>query len=280
MLKIGCCSDLHTEFGDYFKHSPEDGGDVLILAGDITTAWALASHRTDAEGRSQRKNFSKLNKELLSNFNKVYMVLGNHEHYHSIFRKTKASLQKSFNDLNINIHILDNDKDVIDDVLFVGTTLWADFEKGNPVSMANCEFGLNDFRIIGMLDVEDLNYFNRHKSRAINAEFILQEHINSVKYLELIFSQNKNEKTVVITHHGPTYKSLHREHVGNGLDGIYASDLSQTILDNPQIKYWVSGHTHFPQKYTVGETVCLSNPRGYRGERSHKEYSGIKYFEV
>ena len=54
-MKFSYVSDLHLEFKDYPDFSKEDGGDVLLLAGDIITAYSLTSWRTDKNARSYQK---------------------------------------------------------------------------------------------------------------------------------------------------------------------------------------------------------------------------------
>ena len=47
------------------------------------------------------------------------------------------------------------------------------------------------------------------------------------------------------------------------MNGAYSSDLSEFILDRPQIKLWTHGHTHDPYDYMIGSTRIVCNPRGY-----------------
>ena len=280
-IKFGYASDLHLEFLDYPNFSDDPGGDVLLLAGDILTAWAIASHRTDQQVRKLTKFLTqKFKPDLLDKYKKVFMVMGNHEHYNSIFGNTKNNLEDSFNNLGLPITILDNDVLDLNGVHLIGATLWSDFENGSPVSMYDCQRGMNDFRLIGSMDIKDMNYFNRYQSRIFTPENAYNEHIKSKQYIKLQLERLKDEKVVIMTHHGPTLKSLHPSHVGNGLDGAYASDLSEIILDNPSIKVWVSGHTHNPLNDCVGSCRLLSNPLGYRGEYSYRQWTGIKHFEV
>jgi len=49
------------------------------------------------------------------------------------------------------------------------------------------------------------------------------------------------------------------------MNGAYHSDLSEFILDHPQIKLWTHGHTHHPFDYMIGGTRIVCNPRGYDG---------------
>ena len=83
-----------------------------------------------------------------------------------------------------------------------------------------------------------------------------------------------------MTHHAPTSKSVNIEHSGQTLDYAYFSDLSDFILVNPSIKYWVHGHTHMNVDYMVGDCRVLSNQKGYRFEKSAKYFTGTQSFEV
>ena len=53
------------------------------------------------------------------------------------------------------------------------------------------------------------------------------------------------------------------------MNGAYASDLSDFILDQENIKYWVHGHMHDPFDYEIGQCRVVCNPRGYSNERGN-----------
>ena len=53
-MKISYLSDIHLEFLDWPDFSKESGGDVLLLAGDITTAAMIRSYRTDKDAKIGR----------------------------------------------------------------------------------------------------------------------------------------------------------------------------------------------------------------------------------
>jgi len=64
------------------------------------------------------------------------------------------------------------------------------------------------------------------------------------------------------------------------MNGGFSSDLSEFIMDRPQIKYWQHGHHHNESDYMLGETRVVCNPRGYiRYEQRAKEFQ-LKYVEV
>jgi predicted phosphodiesterase len=271
-MKIGYTSDLHLEFLDFPDFSNDPGGDVLILAGDILTAFSLAPWRTDKGAIKLRKYLADHFKpQLLDKYSAIYMVLGNHEHYHCIYQKTDEYLRRYLADNNLhNITLLNNTCVTVGDYKLVGATLWTDFERGNPISMANVAQGMNDYRII----------WNNEIGKPLTPAVTYNDHQISRDYIAQCAAQFADNKILVVTHHGPTNQSLHREHVGNGIDGGYCSDLSNLILDNPNITHWISGHTHIISQYNVGDTQVLANCRGYRGESSYRQWNGVSHFEV
>ena len=56
------------------------------------------------------------------------------------------------------------------------------------------------------------------------------------------------------------------------MNGAYSSDLSEFILDNPEIKVWTHGHTHDNFDYMIGSTRIICNPRGYKGYEEQAEH--------
>lgn len=283
-MKFAYASDLHLEFNYWPSFKNTKSADVLLLAGDFLTAYAIDPRRNDSQARHLKKYLTKTFKPLITdNFKSVYMVMGNHEHYNSIYKKTKESLENSFRILDLPITILDNDTvDLNSELVLAGTTLWSDFENRNPVSMGACGYAMNDFRIIGSLDTEDLNYFNRYSSRVITPEFILDEHYKALSFIKDIILNKKDKKLILMAHHGVTYKSLNHEHLSNGLDGAYCSDLAHIFIDEKNIPIIVSGHTHQAENtdYMVGNTRVLTNPFGYSHELCNRLWTGFKYFEV
>jgi Icc-related predicted phosphoesterase len=280
-MKFSYASDLHLEFGDYPNLSKEPGGDVLLLAGDIFVSQLFRGHRTDGTARKFYKYLkTKFKPQLLDKYEKVYMVMGNHEHYNSVFKNTVKELRQGFKNHNLPIVILDDDRVELGDKILIGSTLWSNYENGNPTSMNLCEHGMNDYRLIGQLDVDDLTYFNRYHHRTITPEFLLETFNRSLAYIKNILMLYPDKEIVVMTHHAPSSKSLNKEHIGNGMDGAYYSDLSNFILDNPNIKYWISGHTHVQVEYEIGNTTCLSNCMGYSFEPSYRRFTGFKHFEI
>jgi hypothetical protein len=65
------------------------------------------------------------------------------------------------------------------------------------------------------------------------------------------------------------------------MNGGYASDLTEFILDNENILFWTHGHMHDPSDYMVGQCRVICNPRGYVGyEQRTKEFDPTVGFDL
>ena len=286
-VKVDYVSDLHLEFDRsnqkmFFTEVSKSGaGDVLVLAGDILTAPLLRPHRNDSAARKFTKYLrERFIPNLTDQYNNVIYIAGNHEHYDSIYKNTLDEIETWFKyNGGSNITFMENDHLVLGDVVFVGATLWTNYMSGNPLVMQACQEGMNDYRCIGLHDVEDMNYFNRDHDRKITPDFLLSENLISTQYIDKMAKTFSDKKIVVVTHHAPSSKSLNPKHSGL-LDGAYYTDLSHLILNRPNIKYWIHGHTHTSLDYMIGDCHVVSNCRGYPFETCYVNYEGLKSFSV
>ena len=64
------------------------------------------------------------------------------------------------------------------------------------------------------------------------------------------------------------------------MNGAFHSDLSEFILDRPQIRLWVHGHMHNVSDYMLGTTRVVCNPRGYTGHESRADQFELQYLEI
>ena len=283
-MKIQLVSDLHLEFAD-INIQNLNGADVLILSGDICVAQDLHDHIAadfnpysqgafaDLNRKQQRvQRFRDFFKRVSFQFTNVIYVMGNHEHYHGKFDRSRQYFLDEFAKLGItNIHLLDNDTKEIDGVHFVGGTLWTDMNKGDPMTVHAIETMMNDFRVIRIAN-EDFRKFL--PSRAI------REHIKTKQYIKVVLEGlPEDARVVVVGHHAPSTMSIHEQYKHDTvMNGGYASDLSEFILDRPKIKVWTHGHMHQCFDYTIGDTRVLCNPRGYHDE--NPEFNPNFIFEV
>ena len=268
-MKITVVSDLHLEFSDCFDIKNENGADVLILSGDIMIAEDLHDHPhvpsiyeygSFAElGRKQKRvqTFRDFLKRMSFQFPDVIYVAGNHEFYNGKFHKGIQYLRETCAEYT-NVHFLERDTVKIQDVTFVGGTLWTDMNKGDPLTLHAVKDMMNDFRIIrndekGYTQLKPMDVAIRHRE--------------TLQYIKHVVEENPDEKFVVVGHHSPSLQSIHPRYADDKLmNGAYSSDLSEFILDHPQIKLWTHGHTHHCFDYVIGETRIVCNPRGYHND--------------
>lgn len=250
-MRIQIVSDLHLEFADINIQNQTDS-DVLVLSGDIMIASKI--HRPESEYGIRFRDFLK---RVSFQFPHVVYVAGNHEFYDSgRFFEGIDQLRDACN-VHDNVYFLERDIKIIDDVLFVGGTLWTDMNKFDPLTLHAVRDMMNDYRAIrndknGFIPIKPVDTVERHRLTR--------------DYIKLIAEQNRDKTVVVVGHHSPSYQSIHpmyaSEHIMNG---AYHSDLSNIMLDNTNIKLWTHGHTHHPFDYFIGETRIVCNPRGYDG---------------
>ncbi len=235
-MRLHILSDLHLEFE---RFTPlEVDADVVILAGDIHTGrnglkWAL-------------KNFHD---------QPVIYVLGNHEFYGQKLQKLIHELHEMAN--GTNIHLLENESFCLDEVVFLGATLWTDFAlNGDPVAAEIiAQTGMNDYRRIRTLP----NYSRLRPSDTRRL------HFESRRWLEDQVHHFEGRKLVIVTHHAPTPQSISPALQADPFNPAFASDLSRFIVES-EARLWIHGHIHRRCDYIVGNTRVLANPRGYPTE--------------
>jgi 3',5'-cyclic AMP phosphodiesterase CpdA len=273
-MKIAVASDLHLEFGDlYFDNS--DHADVLILSGDICVAADIG--RPDPHGilESARSNrIVDFFKRCSFQFPHVIYILGNHEHYHGDFATThniiKSMLESNFLS---NVYLLDNEIKQIDDVTFIGGTLWTDMNREDPITLYHMKSMMNDFRCV------------RNTTLGTNVRFFpedaVEEHVKMKQYIQSVVQGNHDTKYVGVGHHSPSRQSTHEMYAHDTvMNGGYSSDLDEFVTDHPQIKLWTHGHTHHEFDYMIGETRVMCNPRGYAGYEQQAEQWQLKTVDI
>jgi Icc-related predicted phosphoesterase len=297
-MKIALASDIHLEFADLILKN-EENADVLILSGDICTA-KVFKHKP--KERAMVKDFFK---RCAFQFPHVVYIMGNHEHYDFDIAKTYDRLKAELADLP-NIHLLEKETWDHNGATFVGGTLWTDMNKNDSLTLWHCGQRMNDFQLItnsnrkthhknvvyaknsengstlrdanSELVIERVDHYE--KSSRWSAEDSVEDHKKMLDYIR-IATEDKTKQYVVVTHHAPTPISIAEWYKHDTLmNGAFASDLSEFIMDRPQIKLWTHGHMHNVSDYVVGDTRVVCNPRGYVGyEQRAKEFK-LKYLEL
>jgi predicted phosphodiesterase len=235
-LKLYVLSDLHVEFGSV--DPPRAAADVIILAGDthigqrgpgwVQQAWPGTT---------------------------ILYVAGNHEYYKEALPKHTQRLRGLTN--GTTVHFLEQSTLLLEDVVFLGCTLWTDFALfGDPRRAASEALqGLTDYRRIRVSP----SYRRLHPADTIRL------HRGSIAWLESEFNKYRGRKIVVITHHAPSRRSIPEPFKNDLLSAAYASDLD-ALIERSGVTLWVHGHTHSSSDYRIGDTRVICNARGYPDE--------------
>ena len=264
-MKFAVCSDLHLEFGPLELKNTENA-ELLILSGDICVAKDLVFKES-----ARSENWMAFFEQVSSEFKNVIYIMGNHEHYHGDFAKSYEQLQFALADLP-NIHVMEKEFISFGDVTFVAGTLWTDMNKEDPSTLYSIKGYMNDYRIID-------------DSARLTGKFTpdqsVIEHKAMLKLIDDVCSGMPNEKIVVVGHHAPSKLSTKPQYEDDVMvNGAYSSDLSEFILDRPQIKVWTHGHTHHNFDYMLGSTRIVCNPRGYINYEGQADEFKLQYVEV
>jgi hypothetical protein len=227
---------VHLEFAPYTP--PAVSTDVVVLAGDIDVgcngvAWAAEHFPTST----------------------VLYVLGNHEYYRQAHASHIARVKKRAK--GTNVVVLENDAVVVDDTLFLGCTLWTDFNLFGDPEMAGRHAGhkMNDYRKIRLHPV----------GPRLRPGDTARMHRRSRTWLAEQLQSNRPGKTVVVTHHAPSKRSLAQCYSDDLLSAAYASAMDSMVADSGA-RLWIHGHVHVSQNYMIGGTRIICNPRGYPEE--------------
>ena len=258
-MKFQIASDIHLEVleldesfhasdDETFRFILEPACPILVLAGDITSPHAKCT-------------IPFLN-WCSRNFEHTFWIMGNHEYYSKIVMKKDDILEKYRELCPVNVHILDNQSFGLEDVLFVGSTLWSNIPEEDEHEI---QHRINDYRMI----------YNAEGRRICPAETRAQFHTN-LRFLEETIEQNQDKKIVIITHHAPLNKNTSYAHYeGEPTNGAYASHID--LKNDSNVRYWIYGHTHHNARIKKGKYTVMSNQFGYFGEHTGitYEFSGI-----
>jgi Icc-related predicted phosphoesterase len=300
-MKIALASDLHLEFAPIVLENTE-GAEVLLLAGDIC----------EANKFEKRLPFFE---QVARDFPLVIYILGNHEHYNYDFKYTAGDLKKQLAHLK-NVVLLDTETYTHGDVTFIGGTLWTDMNKEDSLTMFHVKRAMSDYHVIQnsnrmvqrkvplyelnpdytedgknggryKLNEKGYNICIGEKVKEEPAKFAPEDTVEYYKkmldYIKIVTTMlpESKQKYVVVGHHAPSKASTHPRYLNDTtMNGAYSSDLSEFILDRPQIKLWVHGHTHDSFDYMIGSTRVVCNPRGYDGHERQADLFELKFMEI
>lgn len=244
-MKIQYCSDLHLEFWEnkeFLMENPLSSiGDILILAGDIIPFAAMNKHEDFFDYISD-------------NFEFTYWLPGNHEYYYfDAINKTGFLNEK----IRSNLFLVNNEIVRMKDIKLVFTTLWSNISLANQWAVLQ---SLSDFKVI------------KYDSERFTPIQFNQFHQDCKDFLISALSEKNDCKTVVITHHVPTFFNYPEKYKGDAVNEAFAVELYD-FIENSSIDYWIYGHHHNnTPDFEIGKTWLITNQLGYVKYNEHKGF--------
>lgn len=251
-MRCAYLSDLHLEAEDFLPSFR--GGDVLIIAGDLCHARCLDPARPDKYSVDQRARVLRFVDAAHGKFARILLVVGNHEHYDSVFEDTAGLLRRHLP----GVTVLDNETAEIDGVRFFGSTLWSDFAGRSQVALDGVRRRMGEYFF-----VKTRNAATDEQLARFRPEDALAAHDVALSALRGAVATAAGNRMIVITHHAPSRMGANPRAMGNGLDGAYFSDLDREIASLECVPVWIHGHTHVATTYRIGSTEVRSNARGF-----------------
>lgn len=257
-MKIHLLSDVHLEFAPYLRPFPQ--ADVLVLAGDVCSAGSL--------GLKDKYAIQAFFQNAFETYDHILWVFGNHEYYRSELETAEQVLfdfvGSEFPEHRHKLVNLNCSTVIIDGIKFIGATLWTDYLRHDPLCMIDCTQSMADYRVIKMPG----------EDRRINAADLYHLHEKHKRFIVDELELAEDMKTFVVTHHAPSYQSIHPRYKGDLLNGGFCSDLEYIMLKYKPA-FWVHGHVHDEFDYIVESTRVVCNPVGYPGEKHHNTSSVV-----
>lgn len=245
MSRIQIVSDVHLEF-----HSKKSIPTItpcapfLALLGDI--------------GKPFTEQYRQFIQTQSKQFEKVFVVMGNHEYYNSNFT-AEVTLERTREILSAfdNVFLLERDAHELDDCVLLGCTLWSSI---TPYAA----YALNDFNKIYIYDSNKIK-------RQLTREIYLKWHHRDVTWLEKeiykwkTMEEEDRKRVVVLTHHAPL-EVMSGEYQGSPVSSGFTSSLDHMF--EPPVVAFANGHVHSNCDVELNGIRCVSNAMGYPGEKT------------
>ncbi len=244
-MVIQYCSDLHLEFKEnreYMKSNPISAiGDILVLAGDIVPFAVMDKH----------KDFFSY---VADHFSAIYWLPGNHEYYYSDIADKSGVLNEK---IRGNVFLVNNTSVDYEDIRLIFSTLWSTI---NPVNQWHIEHGMNDFQVI------------KFKGKRFSVPVYNQLHAESRDFIQAQLNNKRTGKTVVITHHVPTFQNYPVRYKNDILSEAFAVELF-SLIEQTSPDFWIYGHHHTNgTSFKIGLTAMLTNQLGYVKYNEHQGF--------
>jgi predicted phosphodiesterase len=251
--RVQVLSDLHLEAGQQytsFANSFPATAPFLVLAGDVGRVIDHDDYLKFIQAQAKR-------------YQKVFLVLGNHEFYDLDYDSAVAQAKSLVREPSLGGKVVLLHRSRWDDpdsnLTILGCTLWSSIPED---IFDDVRAKVKDYQRI-------ISWTPQHHNAA---------HVKDVTWLKEQVSQATAEKRriMVVTHHAPCITGTsHPKYENNPWTPAFATDLLGQGTWGA-VRVWVFGHTHFSTEFVRNDTRVVSNQRGYTmtgtsGSTSHEK---------
>lgn len=273
-MKIQLLSDLHLEVHPSFVPEPAPGADVLVLAGDIGSYQSGSLLQDEDFGLAR---FSPL-PQYAGWPTPVLLVPGNHEYDVQDFDAAHARLRATCD--RLGLVWLERESVVLDNVRFVGTTLWSDFD-----ALADAAQVSDLAQRLKMRDkaFRAANFYLKktggtRAGQPFLAEAVREQALVCQEWLRQALMTPFGGPTVAVTHFAPSLRSADpRYGLVPGTAGF--CNALDSLLEHATL--WLHGHLHAPSDYRVQgqrsdgtpwQCRVVANPLGYARKNEQERF--------
>ncbi len=252
-MKLHIISDIHLEFQDLEL----PGGETLIIAGDMCEAASFGGNH-DGKARHLATAIKRFLNEELAKYEDVVFVPGNHEYYYYDLATKCGVLNEKIRD---NVFLVNNTAISRNNVRFIFSTLWS---KISPVHQWQIERAISDFQVI------------KYNKGRFSCQHFNQQHDESMVFLKRELNIHPDAKSVVVTHHVPSFLHYPERYKNDPLNEAFTVELHD-FIEEQSPDYWIYGHHHNnTPDFEIGKTVLLTNQLGYVKNNEHRIFSQNK----
>ena len=252
-LKIQYCSDLHLEFPENKKFLMANPlaikGDILLLAGDVVP-FAVMDKQDDFFNWAA------------DNFEATYLIPGNHEYYYADITTDSGAVHEK---IRSNVFLINNQVFKHNNVRLIFSTLWS---KISPVNYWTIQQNISDFQVI------------KFAGEKFTPQHFNQLHQDCVDFLTTTFQKKHDGKTVVVSHHVPTFLNYPEKYKNSEVNEVFGVELYD-FIENSQPDFWIYGHHHqnVPD-FEIGPTRLITNQLGYVKYKENTRFSNEKIINL
>jgi hypothetical protein len=250
--RLQILSDVHLEVGEQYRTFTFPAtAPFLILAGDTGYLSHYDGYLAFLEAQVTR-------------FERVFLVLGNHEFYKGSYEETIEAAQRLEREPALQGKVVllhrrrwdyDGDDENLRGLTILGCTLWSALPDD---SREMVQLAVSDFK-----HIRDWTAQRHHDTHLEEAAWLRGE-------VERVAGEEKRRQVLVVTHHAPSRRGVANPHkTGSPWFDAYSTELvdgggSWSWSERwPGVRAWVFGHTHYSVDFVRRGIRVYANQRGY-----------------